>query len=194
MLKIVLIRHSKTAGNLLGRYIGRTDESLCDAGIRLLRESRYPDGIEKVYISPMKRCVETAEYIYPGISKEIVEDFREIDFGDFENKNYQELDGNPDYQAWIDSGGTMQIPNAEKREVFQKRCCDAFLEVLRRAEEEAYSKIAVVAHGGTLMSILDAFAEPHEDYYHWQVKNGRGFVTIQKENGKLEVLSKLPIF
>ena len=37
MLKILLIRHSMTAGNKLGRYIGaRTDEPLCEEGIHLL--------------------------------------------------------------------------------------------------------------------------------------------------------------
>ena len=39
MLKVILIRHGKTYGNMLGRYIGsRTDEPLCREGIRLLKE------------------------------------------------------------------------------------------------------------------------------------------------------------
>lgn len=36
---------------------------------------------------------------------ETVEDFQEMDFGEFEYRNYQELAGNPDYQRFIDSGG-----------------------------------------------------------------------------------------
>ena len=32
MKKILLIRHGKTQGNLERRYIGRTDEPLCEAG------------------------------------------------------------------------------------------------------------------------------------------------------------------
>ena len=34
--EIILIRHGKTAGNLRGAYIGRTDESLCPEGRALL--------------------------------------------------------------------------------------------------------------------------------------------------------------
>ncbi len=34
---------------------------------------------------------------------------------------------------------------------------------------------ALVVHGGTIMSILDGFAVPHEDFYFWQVKNARGY-------------------
>ena len=36
----------------------------------------------------MRRCLETAEILYPGIRSEIVPDFRECDFGTFEYKNY----------------------------------------------------------------------------------------------------------
>ena len=62
-MKVVLIRHSKTAGNLMGRYIGTTDEPLCEEGIRLLENRSYP-AAELVYVSPMKRCRETAALIY----------------------------------------------------------------------------------------------------------------------------------
>ena len=54
-MRVILIRHSKTAGNLLGRYIGTTDESLCPEGIALLKQKTYPLA-EALYVSPMKRC------------------------------------------------------------------------------------------------------------------------------------------
>lgn len=193
MLKIVLIRHSKTAGNLQGRYIGRTDEPLCKEGRKLLKSFRYPKTVQKVYVSPMLRCQETAELIYPALPKETVDDFRELDFGIFENKNHAELDGNPDYQAWVDSSGTMRIPGGEDGGAFRKRCRDAFSKVLLDAAAQGLSEIALVVHGGTIMSIMEGFAEPYEEYYHWQVKNGRGYVTELKENGKLSVVLKLPL-
>ena len=37
-MKIVLIRHGATKGNLEKRYIGRTDEDLCGEGIKKLKE------------------------------------------------------------------------------------------------------------------------------------------------------------
>ena len=36
-MRVVLIRHSKTAGNLKGRYIGTTDEPLCEEGREALQ-------------------------------------------------------------------------------------------------------------------------------------------------------------
>ena len=69
MVKILLIRHSMTAGNKLGRYIGaRTDEPLCEEGIRLLENFSYPP-VQRVFVSPMRRCRETAEILFPGAKK-----------------------------------------------------------------------------------------------------------------------------
>ena len=80
-----LIRHGKTQGNLEHRYIGnRTDEPLCEQGIAELKTKHYP-MVQRVFVSPMKRCLETAALLYPGVPVDVVDDFRECDFGDFEN-------------------------------------------------------------------------------------------------------------
>ena len=125
MAELILIRHGKTAGNLLGRYIGsRTDEPLCDEGRKGLAGKQLPE-VERLYVSPMKRCVETAEILWPGFDRKKMQkvmDLRECDFGDFENKNYKELSGNGDYQAWIDSNGTLPFPNGESMDAFKSRC------------------------------------------------------------------------
>ena len=104
-MKIYLIRHGKTKGNLEERYIGRTDEPLCEAGRENLKKYQYPQ-VEMVFTSPMKRCMQTAETIYPGQQYQCIEELRESDFGAFEGHTYKELSGDVRYQAWIDSGGT----------------------------------------------------------------------------------------
>ena len=77
-MKIVLIRHGATKGNLEKRYIGRTDEDLCGEGIKKLKEDTcagiYPPA-QAVFSSPMKRCLSTAECIYPVQTPQIVWDF-----------------------------------------------------------------------------------------------------------------------
>ena len=61
---IHLIRHAYTKGNLEGRYIGHTDESLCKEGIdqlnTMLKDYDYPKA-EVVFSSTLKRCIETAK-------------------------------------------------------------------------------------------------------------------------------------
>lgn len=60
----------------------------------------------------MKRCLETAQILYPGQTPIFVPEWTEMDFGAFEGHNYQELAGDPAYQRWIDSGGTLRFRKA----------------------------------------------------------------------------------
>ena len=70
-MRWILIRHGKTRGNLEGRYVGcRTDEPLSPEGIEELKQRSYPRA-EWVYVSPMSRCIETAEILYPGVKGRI---------------------------------------------------------------------------------------------------------------------------
>lgn len=172
-MRLILIRHGKTQGNLSGRYIGcRTDEALCDEGVLQLKGRSYP-AADAVFCSPMKRCIQTAEILYPGRSIRVVEDLRECDFGDFENLNYEELNGRADYQAWIDSGGEMAFPHGESRAEFAHRCVRAFRETMNQLDQGSY---AFVVHGGTIMAVMEAMACPKGEYYDFQVKNGEGYI------------------
>ena len=90
MIIIEMIRHGKTYGNTLGRYIGVTDEPLCEEGKKEL-EQRTMDTVELLFVSPLKRCLETADILYPYAKQVKIPEFAECNFGEFENKNYQEL-------------------------------------------------------------------------------------------------------
>lgn len=227
MTDLYLIRHGKTAGNMEGRYVGSTDEPLCEAGIAEVRAcrcrmealysqvnkcdcvSKTDDGYivtklpEKVYVSPMLRCIQTAEILFPGADRIAVSDFREMDFGQFEYKNYEELSGDARYQAFIDSGGHLDFPGAEPQQQFRQRVRNAFeqclettvqnrsgqnnegMEQVRLEENEAFmadpvsdeprKSLIFVVHGGTIMAILDAFARPHRDYFDWQIGTACGY-------------------
>ena len=174
-MKLYLIRHSITYGNTLGRYIGTTDEPLCEKGIELLKQIRYP-AVERVYVSPLLRCRQTAEILYPGMEQTVIAAFAECDFGRFENKNYRELDQDADYQRWIDSNGTLPFPGGESQKSFQIRCLEGMEQAVKELLEASVQSAALVVHGGTIMSILSGLGVPREPFYHWQVKNGRGYL------------------
>ena len=96
-MKIYLIRHGMTAGNREKRYVGcHTDEDLCEEGIAQIQSNEYP-RVDRLYVSPLKRCITTAELIYPHMPMVTNVKLEEMDFGDFEYKNYHELNGNA---AW----------------------------------------------------------------------------------------------
>ena len=100
---------------------------------------------------------------------------REMDFGAFEGHNYEELKADVRYQAWIDSNGTLPFPQGESREQFQRRCVEGFCELLKEVwtREKLPASLALIVHGGTIMALLDAFAEG--SYYDYQCANAKGY-------------------
>ena len=191
-MKIYFIRHGQTKGNREGRYVGRTDEPLL-AGARealleksgSLKEFFEPDIL---YVSPMLRCRETAQILFPGKEQNVVDSFRECVFGEFEYRNYEELNGNPEYQRFIDSGGTCGFPGGETLEAFQDRCVRGFRSVIDLSWEQRQDlRMAFVVHGGTIMAVLDRFSRPHKDYFEWQTGNGKGYameVSYDRKSGE----------
>lgn len=171
-MEVFFIRHGITQGNLEKRYTGRTDESLILEGYEQLKKYSYP-SVEKVFSSPLLRCVETAELLYPQIPLTIHESLIETNFGIFENKNYAELQHLPTYSAWID--GKIAPPTGEGREDFQKRCVEGFCQIVEQSFKNNLKSIAIVTHGGVIMAIMHALANPNKDFYDWQVTNGDGW-------------------
>lgn len=171
---LTFLRHGKTAGNLTQRYIGVTDEPLCPEGRAELLQREPLTAPSALYASPLRRCVETAAILFPGVEPRFVPDFRECDFGDFEGKNYAELNGSPAYQRFIDTMG-MEIPNGEPGDAFRKRCCRGFLEVVTELDKSSVPDAVIVCHGGTIMAVMERFERRKMGFYGYQAKNGHGY-------------------
>ena len=182
------LRHGATKGNLEKRYVGATDEALLPESRQALKEMKLPD-IARVYASPMCRCVETAQIVCPGAPLEIVPDFRECGFGQLEYRNYEELKDLPEYQEWLNSRGRIAFPGGESRGNFSLRVARAFDFVAREALQLP-GDCAIIAHGGTLMAILEARALPKQDFYAYQAPTGRGYAA-KWQDGALRNISSL---
>ncbi len=179
-MKIILIRHGMTKGNLNKCYIGSTDEKLCDEGRKKLLEQKNQDlyiDVDILFSSPMKRCLETTTLIYEKHTPIVIDKYRECNFGLFEGKNYEELKDNIKYIEWLKSNGTMTFPNGESKDEFQQRCVEGFKEMLSYIEGDNKSiTVACVVHGGTIMSILDEYGTEDKSYFDYQCDNGEGYV------------------
>ncbi len=192
---LVLIRHAMTAGNLAGQYIGSTDQPLCEAGVAQARVAAVSvPTVGRVYCSPMLRCRQTAEILYPKHTPRVVANLREADFGLFEGKTHLELEHSPDYRQWIAAAGALPPPGGENGAQFRRRCIAAFYSILSEMANEKISSTACVLHGGSIMAIMAACASPQRPFYDWQVHNCCGFIVkADADSGRLTLLDPLNV-
>ncbi|MCM1134038.1 MAG: histidine phosphatase family protein [Clostridium sp.] len=196
-ITLVMIRHGETKSNRERRYLGKSNEPLSEEGIEKLVEYKrlgiYP-AVEGVFISPMQRCRQTAEILYPNMEPICVTEWTEIDFGIFEGKNYQELKKDERYQKWIDSGGTLPFPGGESRREFALRCEKGFEQMMQiikmmrtikgEGDRNMPKTLGVIAHGGTIMALLERYGDG--DYFDYQTANGRGYLcACRMQDGKI---------
>ena len=186
-MKLYLVRHGETALNEKGCYYGKTDAVL---SVRGIEQAKYLQHIFKevsfdyVVASPLVRAYNTAQIIIEERKQQIFGDSRlmEQDFGIFEGKTYEELKDREEYQAWLDSGGTIAFPEGEEQKEFRSRCVRGMLCQVDRLCKENVESAAFVVHGGTIMAVLEQLAEDQKDFYYWQVENGGGYRMLVNED------------
>ena len=174
-MEILLMRHGRTAGNAERRYVGRTDQPLSPEGVRHARLTGTDETVQSVVVSPMKRALETARIKFPNAAQIIVTDLREMDFGVFEGKNADELREDADYLKWLESNCTLRCPGGEQMDEFAARVCRAFDALVREGLENGEKRLVIVAHGGSIMSVLSRYGRPGRQYYEWYVDNCGGY-------------------
>lgn len=181
-MKVILIRHLPTPGNEKRQYIGRTDEGLSKRAVEeFLARNVKAMEVQHIVASPMKRCIQTAELIWPGQKIRTEPLLKECDFGLFEGKTYEELKSEPDYIRWLESGGKTAFPQGESQETFRARCAEGVKRQIRCYMEKGACSLAFVVHGGTIMAALEALAEGKHTFYDWQTGNGCGYMAEADE-------------
>lgn len=169
-MKIYLIRHGKTPANEQHLYCGSTDISLSAAGIQELRSLSYSVDTGRFVTSGMKRTNETLAILFGDVAYRVEPAFREIDFGSFEMKSYEDLKANPEYQAWISGDNEANIPpNGESGIQMTER--------VMRAYHALSEDSVVLTHGGVIAAIMATlFPEDRKSRYQWQPRPGHGYV------------------
>lgn len=128
--------------------------------------------VEHLYVSPMLRCRQTADLLWPNVPRTYVEDLRETDFGIFEGKSHAELQDDPVYQRWL--SGEMVV--GEPAEDCARRGVKALAFLGRDAAEHGYEHVGVVSHGGLLMGMLTLCGRPaRKGFYDWYPQNCGGY-------------------
>ncbi len=197
---IHFIRNALTDENLEGKYIGHTDVELSEYGKQQLTQTKneliYPP-VDAVFTSPLKRCVQTAEILYPDKKPIVIDGFIEYNFGEFENKTAEQLKKYEEFPRWLAGEKGVKPPYGESNEEFAQRVCSTFSKVAQGLMKTGTTSVAIVTHGGVIMSILAAYGIPEYPMHEWLTPNGCGFTVklnpaLWMRSGKFEVFSEFP--
>ena len=176
--RLYLIRHGITSGNLEGKYIGTTDLPLCEEGVdaisSLVALDVYPQ-VQKVYSSPLKRCLETADIIYPERLLKRIDGIAEMDFGEYEGKTHEQLSADKDYIEWLKGGYEAAAPGGESFGHFTIRCLDGLEEIFKDMMANDVTSAAVITHSGVIMNLLSGYGLPKMKPVDFACNQGEGF-------------------
>ena len=199
--KIHLIRHGLSEGSEEGQYIGHTDVPLTEYGKKQLRdmmeEYEYPQ-VDAVMCGPLDRCLETARILYPDKSPLIYDDLIEYDFGEFEGLTADELKNEEEFAEWLAGGPDSAPPYGETNADFQKRVQRCFVNIVAGIIKAGLDNVAVITHGGVIMSIMQMFALPEAPMHEWLTPNGCGYTlniipSLWGNTSKAELWAEIPL-
>lgn len=198
--KIHLLRTGRTSTETLKRYVGQSDPALCAEGIdeleRMREEMEYP-RVQMVFTSPLRRCVQTADLLYPNTYTEELDSLMDMNLGAFEGKTFEELRDDRDFQAWLGNSAEHAPPGGEETMDFTRRIVGAVGTVFDRMMAEKLTSVAVVTHGGVIMSLLAGIGLPKASLQQWAVQGGMGYTLLftpqmWMRDGCAEVFAQLP--
>ena len=179
--KIHLIRTGKTSSDPVKRYVGQLDMPLCPEGRaglhQLADEARYPH-VEMVYTSPLARCMETADILFPDLYTVPMDGLMDMNLGDYQGQSFDELKGDSGFLAWLEDSHQNTPPGGEATLDFTARVIGAIQSIFTDMMEENLSSVAVVTHGGVIMTLLAAIGLPRAPLHHWAVDNGVGYTLL----------------
>ena len=154
MTRLLLIRHAEPDEDARGRCYGRLDVGLSPTGLasaERLAESLRPVQLDAVYVSPRLRAVQTANAL--GASRNVDDRLRELDFGQFEGRTYDEIEREqPEFfRSWMETPTLVRFPGGESYAELRERVAAAVDEIVAANDGRT---VALVSHGGVIRAAL----------------------------------------
>lgn len=163
-MKIYLIRHGQTTGDIEGRYGGDYDDSLTDEGqdqSLALAKKLVGQGIEMIFFSLKLRALETAYIIkdYLNIPFKMIEGLRE-------RNHYGVLTGLTEEEAKKTRPDLVELLNDNKNTIESGESYSDFSQRIKTVWETLlktnHEVIGVITHGGVIRFIFSEILQMGE--------------------------------
>lgn len=191
---VIFMRHGQAENNVSRVLVGRHIEAhLTEQGRQQVTDAARQlksIQIDRVYVSPVIRAVETAQIVCKtlGMNYEIDERLYEIELGRLVGMNYEEVTtkyGDLFLRFYSESDPVLADFGVETFASVKKRIRSLLDEVLQKYED---SNILMVTHLDPIKAALAALLElKPEALYRWHIRNAS--LTILKQESKVYSLS-----
>lgn len=150
-VELLLVRHGATPENEEGRYQGRADAALSEAGRRQARAVRdsvggqlVPDA--PVWCSPLRRSQETAQLAFPDRELRTDPRLAELDFGELEGLTHAEAEDRlgDRYLDWVRAPEGGAPPGGEPLRALRKRVTDWLRGLARQQRHVAVTHLGPI--------------------------------------------------
>ena len=192
MLRLYFMRHGETVWNTERRYQGMTDIELSEEGLRQAEcaAKRFKNiKIDKIYASPLKRAMKTAEKIAAEKGLEIIseDDFREIHFGEWEGKTVPELTEKygESYTNFIREPHKYGFPGEGSVENVINRIKPGIDKLI--AEDEG--NVLIVSHGGIIRLMIMYIMGLDSSWFTKMWINNTGVSIVEIKNDRKLLLT-----
>ncbi|HKR57529.1 MAG TPA: histidine phosphatase family protein [Candidatus Nitrosopolaris sp.] len=184
------MRHGQADNNVNKILVGRHREShLTDWGRQQVEDTARNLKnvlIEKIYVSPVTRALETARIVseLTGITYEIDERLYEIEIGNLVGMNYEEIVekyGNFFLKFYAEADNALLECGVESFTSVKRRIRDLLDEIV---ETQSEKNVLMITHLDPIKAAISNLLDlKPEDLYQWQIRNAS--LTILKHESRI---------
>ena len=178
---ISLFRHGVTEANKRRAYLGWTDSPLCSIAKKEI--SQIPISYDQLFSSDLGRCLETAKIMFPQCKPTLMPELREMNFGQWEGKVFEDLKHDVEYLRWLDEPCSVRPPDGENFDEFSIRVIHGWEMLFKRILDMNVGKAAIMTHGGVIRFLLTRFAPEVKGFWDWSPSHGKGYELIWSRDG-----------
>ena len=188
-MEVYVIRHT-AVGVPKGLCYGQSEVPLAASAEQDIQTliRKLPEDFDKIYSSPSSRCQQLAARM-TGLALECDKALMEMDFGDWEQQQWNEMDQEV-LGIWMADFVHTKAPNGESLDLLFKRVQE-FMNLLRKQD---FKKVAIVTHAGVIRCIWAYLLEiPLQNIFKIPVDYGDGLVFSLNPDQAFDQLKKTSI-